>query len=124
MRSRILLLSFCALVFLTGSGGSCSEGAREPTTPEVPAVVAPTLGTPDVRLVVVTDLMGMLEPCGCTSRPLGGIDGLSAALTAARSEVPRTLFVSAGDVFYGATHPPDLPIMRASAPERITSGPP
>jgi hypothetical protein len=109
VRSRLWLLSFCALVFLTGSGGSCSEGSREPTTPEPPAVVAPTLGTPDLRLVVVTDLMGMLEPCGCTSRPLGGIDGLAAALSAARSEVPRTLFVSAGDVFYGATHPSDLP---------------
>lgn len=109
MRSRLWLLSFCALVFLTGSGGSCSEGSREPTTPAPPAVVAPTLGAPDLRLVVVTDLMGMLEPCGCTSRPLGGIDGLSAALSAARSEVPRTLFVAAGDVFYGATHPSDLP---------------
>lgn len=109
MRSRLLVCAFTALLVLTGSGGSCSEGSREPTTPSVPDVVAPSLGNPELRLVVVTDLMGMLEPCGCTSRPLGGIDGLSAALSAARAEHGDTLLLAAGDLYFGATHPSDLP---------------
>jgi len=109
VRSRLLVCAFGALIILTGSGGSCSEGSREPTTPSVPEVAAPTLGDANLRLVVITDLMGMLEPCGCTSRPLGGIDGLSAALTAARRQDGDTLFVAAGDLFFGATHPSDLP---------------
>ncbi len=109
VRSRLLVCAFGALIILTGSGGSCSEGSREPTTPSVPEVAAPALGDATLRLVVITDLMGMLEPCGCTSRPLGGIDGLSAALTAARREDGDTLFLAAGDLFFGATHPSDLP---------------
>lgn len=109
MRSRLLLCAFAALIILTGSGGSCSEGVREPTTPTVPEVVEARVGPPELRLVVVTDLMGMLEPCGCTSRPLGGIDGLAAALAQAREGHPEALFVTAGDLYFGATHPSDLP---------------
>lgn len=109
VRSRLLVCAFTALLVLTGSGGSCSEGSREPTTPSVPDVVAASLGSPELRLVVVTDLMGMIEPCGCTSRPLGGIDGLSAALSAARAEHGDTLLLAAGDLYFGATHPSDLP---------------
>jgi hypothetical protein len=55
--------------------------------------------------VVVTDLMGYLEPCGCTSRPLGGIDRLTAKLRAIRADGIPTGLVLAGDLFFET--PPD-----------------
>lgn len=94
-----------ALVFLTGSGGSCSEGQRDDTTPPP----TPALPAPELRLIALTDLDGYLEPCGCTSRPLGGIDRLAAQVAALRAEGPPTLLVVAGNVFFhGAPHGADV----------------
>lgn len=56
--------------------------------------------SPTVRLAVVTDLEGYLEPCGCTSNPLGGIDRLAARVHTLRSKGAPLLFLIAGDVFF------------------------
>ncbi|MFO0681759.1 MAG: multiheme c-type cytochrome [Sandaracinus sp.] len=91
-----------ALLVLTGSGGSCSDG-HHGTTPEsaaVPEVQAADLGRAELRVVVLTDLKGYLEPCGCTSHPLGGLDRLAARLTAIRSDGAPTLVVAAGNLFF------------------------
>jgi hypothetical protein len=65
---------------------------------------------PELRLLVLTDLYGYLEPCGCTSRPLGGIDRLAAQLRDLRDDGPPTLFVAAGDLFFdGTSHGAELP---------------
>ena len=93
-------LALAALVVLTASAGSCSQEARQQTTP-TPARVAPAdLPRPDLRLLVLTDLDGYLEPCGCTSRPLGGIDRLAARLAEVRADGVPTVLVSAGNVFF------------------------
>ena len=55
---------------------------------------------PSVRLAVVTDLKGYLEPCGCTSDPLGGIDRLAAQIRALRDEAVPLVLLIAGDVFF------------------------
>ena len=57
---------------------------------------------PSLRLVVVTDLKGYLEPCGCTSDPLGGIDRLAAQIKALRKGDVPLLVLLAGDAFYDA----------------------
>lgn len=88
------------LIVLTGSGGSCSDGRHEPTTPAVPDVQTATLGTPDLRVVVLTDLKGYLEPCGCTSHPLGGLDRIAARLTELRRDGVPTVFVESGNLFF------------------------
>lgn len=68
--------------------------------------------------MVVTDLDGYLEPCGCTSRPLGGIDRLAHQLATLRREGTPTLFVAAGNLlFQGAPHGSDLE--RARDQERM-----
>lgn len=54
-----------------------------------------------LRLVALTDLSGFLEPCGCQSKPLGGIDKAAAKLAALRSERVPVLFVAAGDLLFG-----------------------
>ncbi len=55
---------------------------------------------PNVRLAVVTDLKGYLEPCGCTSAPLGGIDRLAAQIRKLREGPVPVLLLIAGDTFF------------------------
>ena len=64
---------FLAVLALT-LGLGCSRGQ-------------PKKDAPSLRMAVVTDLKGYLEPCGCTSDPLGGIDRLAAQI--ARSAMGR-----------------------------------
>jgi hypothetical protein len=79
---------FLALVGLALVAG-CTRSPAPPPEPK-----------PNVRLAVITDLKGYLEPCGCTSNPLGGIDRLAAQIGELRQDgVPLTVFV-AGDVFF------------------------
>ncbi|WP_157069184.1 multiheme c-type cytochrome [Sandaracinus amylolyticus] len=99
---RAMLVGLVSLIALTLAGASCSGGARE-TTPSAPEVAEARLPRTDLRLLVVTDMMGYLEPCGCTSRPLGGIDRLAAAVRAQRSGDVPTLFLAAGDLFFDGT---------------------
>ena len=58
---------------------------------------------PALRLVALTDISGYLEPCGCQSRPLGGIDRAAAKLAALRADRVPVLFVAAGDLLFGDT---------------------
>ncbi|MEC7520500.1 MAG: multiheme c-type cytochrome [Myxococcota bacterium] len=111
-------LGVAALVLLTGSGGSCSEEQREPTTPAPPPLAEAELPPADVRLLVITDLDGYLEPCGCTSRPLGGIDRMSARVRSLSGEGPPSALVAAGNLyFHGAPHGADAE--RAAVQERM-----
>lgn len=84
---RCFFLAVLALGVLTG----CSRGKG-------PAADAP----PTLRVAVVTDLEGYLEPCGCTSNPLGGIDRLAAQVNQLRRDGAPVLLVMAGDTFYDA----------------------
>jgi len=55
---------------------------------------------PSFRMAVVTDLKGYLEPCGCTSNPLGGIDRLAAQIRTLREGPAPVVFLIAGDVLF------------------------
>jgi predicted CXXCH cytochrome family protein len=55
---------------------------------------------PNLRIAVVTDLKGYLEPCGCTSNPLGGIDRLAAQVRALREGDDPVILLLAGDTFF------------------------
>ncbi|MBI2896669.1 MAG: hypothetical protein HYY06_24135 [Deltaproteobacteria bacterium] len=59
-------------------------------------------GGPDLRILFTTDLSGTLEPCGCTSRPLGGIDRMGAVVSESRRSAAGTVFVTAGATFFKA----------------------
>ncbi|MGB8330428.1 MAG: hypothetical protein WCE62_09895, partial [Polyangiales bacterium] len=84
------------LVFLAVLALSLSLGCRRSQLQEG----AGSEKTPSFRIALVTDLQGYLEPCGCTSDPLGGIDRLAAQLRALRDEPVPMVFLSAGDVFF------------------------
>jgi hypothetical protein len=55
---------------------------------------------PDLRIAVVTDLKGYLEPCGCTSNPLGGIDRLAAHVRMLRDARGPVVLLLSGDTFF------------------------
>jgi len=61
-----------------------------------------SVDTPSLRIAVVTDLKGYLEPCGCTSDPLGGIDRLAAQISTLRDGPAPVVFLIAGDAFFDA----------------------
>ncbi|MBN8615507.1 MAG: hypothetical protein J0L92_33235 [Deltaproteobacteria bacterium] len=85
------------------AGASCSgSSTTTTTTPEPAQVRAPELGRPDLRIAVITDLEGYLEPCGCTSRPLGGIDRMAAELARIRGEGVPTVVVASGDLLFNS----------------------
>jgi hypothetical protein len=65
------------------------------------ASALPKRAQPALRLVALTDLSGYLEPCGCQSKLLGGIDRAAAKLNALRAEHVPVVFVAAGDVLFG-----------------------
>lgn len=52
------------------------------------------------RLAFVTDMKGYLEPCGCTSRPLGGVHRLGGILDRLAGDHVPTVLVGAGDTFF------------------------
>lgn len=58
----------------------------------------PALPRPTLRFAFVTDVKGYLEPCGCTSRPLGGVHRLAGMLGRLGRDGVPTAFVAAGDM--------------------------
>lgn len=89
--------SLGVLLAALGAAAGCGDHGSEARRPELPA--------PTFRLLVVTDVKGYLAPCGCQSRPLGGVDKLATALARARADHVPTLFVAAGDLLFdGAGH--------------------
>ncbi len=86
-----------------GAGGTAEGTSGNPGDPGNGEDGPP----PTLTLAIITDLKGYLEPCGCTSRPLGGIDRLAAQIGATRDAGP-TLTLVAGDIFFsGQAHGPE-----------------
>jgi hypothetical protein len=82
--------------------GCRREPPRELAAPGAPvsAVAVAAAPSPSLRLLVLTDLSGVLEPCGCSARSLGGLDRLGQALRTLRSEVPHSMLVVAGATLF------------------------
>jgi hypothetical protein len=96
---------------------ACTDGERRPPEPGPPARVRP-----DVRLVFMTDLSGYLEPCGCQSKPLGGIDRAAAQLVALDADGVPTALMTAGDLYFqlpGSGHAGEDPGEDAVAQQRM-----
>lgn len=89
--SRVYALLALSLGASLGLGASCR---RPPPAAPTPAVRAP------IRLYFLSDLDGYLEPCGCQSRPLGGIDRVAALIGQERAAHPNSLFVATGNLFF------------------------
>ncbi|HEX6240649.1 MAG TPA: multiheme c-type cytochrome [Polyangiales bacterium] len=87
------------LVLLACSAVRCSGESQHAAGPKKPK--------PDLRLLVLTDPKGYLEPCGCQLRPLGGVDKLATLVKGARADQVPTLLVAAGDLTFGTEVSPE-----------------
>jgi hypothetical protein len=105
MQPRFHFIAFrLAAVVLVALGLAACEGCRS-TTPNGAAngAHAPSggdLGSPTVRLYLLTDLAGALEPCGCTKDQLGGLDHFAAWVRSSSRQAPAAVVASAGPLFF------------------------
>jgi hypothetical protein len=91
--------AFAAAVLVGALGLAACEGCRSTGAGHVST--APADATlPTVRLYLVTDLAGALEPCGCTKDQLGGLDHFGAWVKAEQPHAPAALVASAGPLFF------------------------
>jgi hypothetical protein len=74
-----------------GLGASCKRA---------PAAPGSAPGKPSLRVYVVTNVAGALEPCGCVRDMLGGVDHAAALVQKRRGGAGASLFVGAGPMFF------------------------
>ncbi len=86
------LALFCTIA---GAAASACEGCHPQRGAQPDAADAPT-----VRLYLVSDPAGALEPCGCVKDQLGGLNHVAAWMKGERKRAPDSLFVSAGPLFF------------------------
>jgi hypothetical protein len=84
---------FFVLVSVTLLVVACN---RPTPTPRAGAVQA----SPTLRLYLLSDVAGALEPCGCRKDMLGGIDHAAAMIRAQKSDVPHSLLLASGPLFF------------------------
>jgi len=101
-------LGVTALLLAVVGALACNGEARPPGAKQPSAALVQTSGlSPALRIVAVTDMNGYLEPCGCQSRPLGGVDKAATVLKQLSADRVPTVLVSAGNLFFepaGSTH--------------------
>jgi 2',3'-cyclic-nucleotide 2'-phosphodiesterase (5'-nucleotidase family) len=100
-RGALAVLALAALASCARACDGAQRAREEPAAARGPAAHADA-GRAPLRLVLIGDLEGVLEPCGCTTRPLGGVDRLAAAVAAARRGAQEAIVVAAGDLFTSA----------------------
>lgn len=102
--------ALCVLLWVVAAcGGSrCDGGAGVPAPKTTPAKeIAVAIPRPDLRLVLLTDPRGYLEPCGCNQRPLGGVDKLATVVAKAKKDGVPLLVLTAGDFAMGTELRPE-----------------
>jgi hypothetical protein len=91
--TRLSHLALC-LPVLAASLAAC-QGCRSSATPR-----SADVGPPTVRLYLVSDLAGALEPCGCTKDQLGGLDHFGAWVKGSAGQAPASAVAAAGPLFF------------------------
>jgi 2',3'-cyclic-nucleotide 2'-phosphodiesterase (5'-nucleotidase family) len=98
--------SALAFVLAASAALSACEGCKSGGT--VPPQAAQTDAHPTLRLYLVSNLAGALEPCGCVKDQLGGFDHFSALVAKGRAGADTTAVLLAGPTFFmDATLDPD-----------------
>jgi len=83
----------CVLALAGGLvGACCSAGTQSPRGGAESQV--------ELTLFFTTELRGNIEPCGCTSNPMGDLARAAAVVAKARQENPNVLFVDGGSNLY------------------------
>src|SRR5882672_10682719 len=95
VRLRRVLL-FCVLVLFVAL--AACEGCHGTRTNTPSGDAEPQTAT--LRLYLVSDLAGALEPCGCVKDQLGGMDHFGALVTSEKQKAPASVLLSAGPTFF------------------------
>lgn len=80
-------------LFALTAVAACNGCQPKATNPPVDA-------RPTVRLYMVSDLAGALEPCGCVKDQLGGMDHFGALVRSEETAAPAYVTASAGPLFF------------------------
>ncbi len=97
MTARSLLITAgCA----AGLGLTACQGCRSATPAWGQHPSEPEIGPPTLRLYLLTDLAGALEPCGCTKDQLGGLDHFGSWVRHEHAHAAAAAVVSAGPLFF------------------------
>ncbi len=91
----LALLVPVIVVWCLGACGGCRSAPSSQAR-----AIPPSDAVPTVRLYLVTDLAGALEPCGCTKDQLGGLDHFGAWVASRRSRVPASFVAASGPLFF------------------------
>jgi hypothetical protein len=91
------VLSFAASALLLSGLYAC-EGCRA-TRATIDAPVS-DVGSPTLRLYLLSNLAGALEPCGCSKDQLGGMDHLGAFIRSESKKAPASVTLAAGPTFF------------------------
>jgi predicted CXXCH cytochrome family protein len=97
--SPVRLTGLAALIAFGLMGFRCTNEGTEAPRPKTPR--------PELRLLVLTDPRGYLEPCGCQQRPLGGVDKLASLIAAEKKDGVPTLLLAAGNLTFGLELKPE-----------------
>lgn len=89
--------AFAALTLVGVTSGLACDACK---TSSVQAPKAGDASKPTVRLYLVSDVAGALEPCGCVKDQLGGLDHAAAWITSQKGDAPATALLSAGPLFF------------------------
>ena len=92
--SILLVLACFAAVPVACSTGTTSSGAPSSATP--PAAES----KPTVRLYLLSNVAGALEPCGCSKDQLGGASHFANLLANEKEEASAQLVLGAGPLFF------------------------
>lgn len=95
-----MLLLFVAAAAV-GLGAACNGRVHGPPVQPTPrAVPAVDPNIPTLRIYFLADLDGYLEPCGCQTRPLGGIDRIAEVMRREHAAAPNSVFVATGNLLF------------------------
>ena len=97
------LVGFGSLIVILAAFGACEGcrpgGGRSPES-DARGATPKGEGSPAVRLYLVTDLAGALEPCGCVKDQLGGLDHFGALVAAEKDKAKASGVLAAGPLFF------------------------
>lgn len=88
--------TFVELALAASCGVAACNGCRPSQTPRDAAAAE----KPTVRLYLVSDAAGALEPCGCVKDQLGGLDHVASLMLEEKKKTPDSVLVSAGPLFF------------------------
>ncbi len=84
-------------VSIAGALAAC-QGCKGTNMPK--PTDSPVAETPTLRLYLVSDLAGALEPCGCVKDQLGGLDHAAAFIRSESARSPNSALVASGPLFF------------------------